>query len=338
MGCNAMPYCQDLLHDDGLAVAVIDALPLEICVLDTNGVITAVNRAWRDFAQANGARHLARPVGINYLEVCRQAAGLAVDEAPSFAEGLQAVLRGERALFEMDYPCHSPTVLRWFMARVTPLRRRPKATGQTGRCGPLIGAVVSHLNITDRKRTEMDNARLAATDALTGLPNRRFLDLFAQVELGQFRRFGNALAVLMIDLDTFKGVNDVYGHAAGDEVLRHVAAIGAASFRGCDLFARLGGDEFTCLMPRADLAAAGLAAERFRSALERSPFGFASHAVSVTASLGVTVASLADRDMDDILRRADTALYRAKIEGRNRVYAIAPEASGAAPPPGGQDP
>lgn len=325
VGCKEMPYHGNLLRDVGLAVAVIDALPLQICVLDERGIITAANRAWKDFADANGAHHLANPVGIDYLDVCRHAAGPAAEEAPAFAKGLQSVLRGERASFEIDYPCHSPAVLRWFTARVTPLRRRVAAAAPTEGPGPLIGAVVAHLNITDRKRAEMDNARLAATDALTGLPNRRFLDVFAQLELSRFRRFGNPLAVLMIDLDMFKAVNDAYGHAAGDEVLRHVAAVGGACFRGCDLFARLGGDEFTCLMPRLDIAEARLAAERFRTALEASPIRVASHAVTVTASVGVTEASRADHDMEDVLKRADAALYHAKTEGRNRVYALSPD-------------
>jgi len=326
-----MPYHGELLRDDDLAIAVIDALPLQICVLDTDGAITAVNRAWKEYAERDGAHQLVNPIGINYLDVCQHARGDASEEAMPFARGLQAVLAGEREEFEIDYPCHSPTALRWFLVRVTPLRQRLEVADQPDAHGPLVGAVVSHMNITDRKRIEADFARLAATDPLTGLANRRFLDIFAPVELSRFHRFGSSLAVLMIDLDRFKEINDAYGHAAGDEVLRHVAAVGQASFRSCDLFARLGGDEFTCVMPKADIAEAGIAAERFRSALAASPASFAGHAIPVTASIGVTVASPADRELENVLHRADAALYQVKTGGRNRVW-IAP-ADGTWPMP-----
>lgn len=331
-----MPYRGELLRNDDLAVAVIDALSLQICVLNRDGVILAVNRAWKDFAESNGGGHLGNPVGINYLGVCQNAGGPASEEVPAFAQGLRAVLRGESEQFEMDYPCHSPAELRWFMVRVTPLRRRSEPAGNANGGSPLIGAVIAHLNITDRKQIELEYARLAATDPLTGLANRRFFEVFAPMELSQFHRFGNPLAVAMIDIDRFKDINDTYGHAAGDEVLRHIAAVGLASFRSCDLFARLGGDEFTCLMPRANIADARRAAERFREALEASPVDIDGRIIPVTASIGVTVACPADHDMDDVLQRADAALYHVKTAGRNHVQTMVPD--GTSPMPVAEQP
>jgi diguanylate cyclase (GGDEF)-like protein len=90
---------------------------------------------------------------------------------------------------------------------------------------------VSHINITDRKLVEIDCASLAATDPLTGLPNRRFFDEFAKRDMDRFLRFGEPSSLLMVDLDHFKNINDMYGHAAGDEVLRRVASNGVRYWR-----------------------------------------------------------------------------------------------------------
>jgi diguanylate cyclase (GGDEF)-like protein len=204
--------------------------------------------------------------------------------------------------------------MRWFLARVSPLRRRSSSTDQAN-----IGAVVSHINITDRKLIEMDYARLAATDSLTGLPNRRFFDEFAKLDMNRFLRFGDPSSLLMIDLDHFKSINDTYGHAVGDEVLRSVASLGKLAFRSSDLFARWGGEEFVCLLSGADECGAVLAAEKLRLAVEQLSIVSGESAIPVTASIGISSFRRADLAIDDALLRADAALYRAKADGRNCV-------------------
>jgi diguanylate cyclase (GGDEF)-like protein len=300
--------------EDDIAVAVIDALTSQICVVDPDGVIFAVNRAWKQFTGDNTPGQIQDHIGVNYLNVCRHSTGPASEEAPDFVEGLRAVLCGEREFFQMEYPCHSPREMRWFLARVSPLRRRSSPIEHEN-----IGAVVSHMNITDRKLVEMDYARLAATDPLTGLPNRRFFDEFAKLDMDRFLRFGDPSSLLMVDLDHFKNINDTYGHAVGDEVLRRVAALGKLVFRSGDLFARWGGEEFVCLLPRTDEWGAMLAAEKLRSAVEQLSIVSGGRAIPVTASIGVSSVDSADRVMDNALLRADRALYRAKDSGRNRV-------------------
>jgi hypothetical protein len=164
----------------GFAGAVLDALTSHICVLDTSGTITVVNEAWRRFALENASAPAPPRTGIgtNYLEVCGSASGPASEEAAAFARGLRDVLEGRSELFQLEYPCHSPTEDRWFMGRVTPLK------------GDQRGAVVSHQNVTDRKLVEFELAKLAATDSLTGLPNRRFFLDIANREVDRVRRFG----------------------------------------------------------------------------------------------------------------------------------------------------
>jgi diguanylate cyclase (GGDEF)-like protein len=316
--------------DDSLAVAVIDALTSQICVVDSDGVIIAVNRAWKQFAASNPGRRAPQSIGVSYLDICRNAAGMAAEEAPAFASGLREVLRGDRDLFQIEYPCHSPGERRWFLARVSPLRRRSSAAGTDN-----FGAVVSHVNITDRKLVELDYARLAATDPLTGIPNRRFFDEFAKLEINRFLRFGGSSSLLMLDIDHFKSVNDRYGHAAGDEVLRRVASLGKTVFRGGDLFARLGGEEFVCLMPGTDEWGAVIAAQKLRGAIEQIQVPAGSATIRVTASIGLTALDAGDSAMDSVLVRADEALYLAKDDGRNcvRTRLMAPQAGTVLPPP-----
>lgn len=304
--------------DDGLAVAVIDALTSQICVVDPDGAILAVNEAWKQFAASNSDLRTDH-IGTNYLDVCRRSTGPASDEAPHFLHGMLRVLGGEQEFFQVEYPCHSPKELRWFLARVSRLNRR----FSSGKC-ERIGAVVSHLNITDRKLAELDLSRLAATDPLTDLPNRRFFNDFAKLDMERFLRFGEPSALLMIDLDHFKSINDTYGHVAGDEVLRRVASQGKAVFRSCDLFARIGGEEFVCLLPGTDDTGAIIAAEKFRSAIEQLSIFSDSHKIPVTASIGVSSIEDGDLTVESALKRADVALYRAKNDGRNRVRSLTP--------------
>lgn len=142
------------LAADDIAGAIIDALTSHICVLDPDGVIFAVNRAWKQFTADNSSGQVRDYIGANYLDVCRHSVGPASEEAADFVSGLRAVLRGEREFFQIEYPCHSPKEMRWFLARVSPLQRRSSSNGHGS------GVVVSHMNITDRKLVEMDYAKI----------------------------------------------------------------------------------------------------------------------------------------------------------------------------------
>jgi diguanylate cyclase (GGDEF)-like protein len=208
-------------------------------------------------------------------------------------------------LFELEYPCHSPTESRWFLGRVTPIGVEQG------------GAVVSHLNITARKLMEFELAKLASTDHLTGLPNRRYFLEAASRELERVRRFGGLASVVMIDLDHFKALNDTYGHAAGDEALRSVTR--ACRLRDTDVLARWGGEEFVALLPGTDEEGALIVAEKLRCAVSDEPIEVGSTNITVTASLGVAQVWSHDKAIDEALGRADRALYTAKKAGRNRV-------------------
>src|SRR3712207_2238292 len=121
----------------------LDSLSAHIAIIDESGTIVAVNKAWRRFAQASGVAEQNYAEGVNYLRVCDSAAGAYSEEAAPFAEGIRSILSGRREKFELEYPCHSPSERRWFIARVTPFAG-----------GGSSGAVVAHENITERKLAE----------------------------------------------------------------------------------------------------------------------------------------------------------------------------------------
>ena len=303
---------------ESLAVSVMDALTSHICVVDVSGKIIAVNRAWKEFSTCNAGGPNRAYLGTNYLDICQSSTGPASAEASEFSIGLREVLEGRSDLFQLEYPCHSPTELRWFLVRATPLvRDQHSGTGQR------MGAVVSHMNITDRKLVEMDYARLASIDPLTDLPNRRFFEQQAKIELERIRRFGGTMSVLMLDLDKFKLINDTYGHPVGDAVLKKVAARCGAFFRASDLFARIGGEEFVALLPGTDEESAALLAEKLRSMIENLRIKTDVGTLRVTTSIGVAAVFPKDRLINTALNHADKALYVAKNAGRNQVAQFA---------------
>jgi len=162
--------------------------------------------------------------------------------------------------------------------------------------------------------------RLAATDMLTGALNRRGFDEAARALIASVRRTGRSIALVVIDLDRFKAVNDRFGHPAGDRVLRAVCDCIGEGIGRRDLFARTGGEEFALIMTDVDLETARCAADVLRTQVAALDVELA-EPYQVTASFGVTLLRDDDRGLGDMFRRADAALYRAKAEGRDRVVA-----------------
>jgi two-component system cell cycle response regulator len=136
---------------------------------------------------------------------------------------------------------------------------------------------------------------------------------------------GKPLALMMLDIDFFKSINDKYGHDAGDDVLREFAVRVRKSIRGIDLACRYGGEEFVIVMPETEMHVAGLVAERLRRSIAGEPFSVnkGTRPIEVTISIGLSTLELNGEPVGDALKRADTALYRAKNDGRNRVVAAA---------------
>jgi diguanylate cyclase (GGDEF)-like protein len=292
------------MMSDGLARAVLDALPDATAVVDPDGTIVAVNRAWLMFAMDNAGQPESTGVGVNYFDLCARSAAAGCQDAERAADGLRTVLGGHTVHSEVDYPCPSPAVNRWFLLRITPLE------------GNVTGAVMSHVNITRRKMAEQTLAHEAAHDPLTGLANRGlFADrLIAALTGRRSQVTGTQVGVMFLDADGFKQINDTYGHDAGDEALLTIGHRLRSHVRPQDTVARLGGDEFAVTAPR--ISAAGLdgLSGRVRSALGQ-PHLIHGHLVPVPVSIGIHLAAPGESP-DAALREADRAMYAAKRRTR----------------------
>ena len=171
-----------------------------------------------------------------------------------------------------------------------------------------------------KDRADADNRYFAAHDALTGLANRRALILAVQRDMAHAVRMHEPYAVLMVDIDHFKAVNDGHGHLAGDRALCHVAGLLGARLRAQDMVGRYGGEEFLALLPGTALHDAVVLAETLRSAVAQSQCMHEGSPIAVTVSIGVCGARPQHADgWEPMIRCADRALYAAKTAGRNRV-------------------
>lgn len=195
----------------------------------------------------------------------------------------------------------------------------------------IVGGSLAFL-LMHKERSEEEKSRMATTDPLTGVFNRRTFIELAEQELARARRSGMPIALMMLDLDHFKEVNDTHGHLIGDEVLVAFTRLIRDCVRRGDLVVRYGGEEFCVLLPATTLGAANALAERIRAAMAASTL--TARPFRVTVSIGLTsYAGARDVSVADLLSRADEALYRAKEEGRDRVIALPLDEPGKAQRP-----
>ena len=170
----------------------------------------------------------------------------------------------------------------------------------------------------NRANTYSKVLQYATLDALTNLNNRRQFEVRLKQEIATTKRQKNPLCAMMIDIDFFKKVNDTYGHASGDAVLRTVASIIKEHLRESDIPSRYGGEEFAVLLPYTHIEEAKIVGERLRKAVEETPIPIDKKNINVTISMGLAEFSPQETG-EDLFKRADSALYEAKESGRNRV-------------------
>ena len=186
-------------------------------------------------------------------------------------------------------------------------------------------------DVSDRREATEALRRSVGCDHLTGLANRRALFEACELELQRWRRVPRPVSMVLIDADHFKRINDEYGHAAGDEVLRHLAAGLTATFRSMDIVARLGGEEFVVLLPGCTEDAAAAVAQRLCRSLAEQTVSFNGMSLRYTVSVGVATMDATVTDVEAFIERADLAMYRAKAAGRNRVERWQPGLLATAP-------
>ncbi len=174
-------------------------------------------------------------------------------------------------------------------------------------------------DISDHRESMESLLRQATSDQLTGVANRRAFHEAADMELARYQRKPRDIALLLVDIDHFKQVNDTYGHPVGDQVIRNLAEVMLRSVRSIDVVARLGGEEFAVLLPSTDVAMGRQIAERIRANVSKQAVRAGQHAISYRVSIGVATVVAGILTPDDLIAAADQALYEAKRHGRDRV-------------------
>lgn len=282
---------------------IVDDLQYGVVVLDKERRAQFVNRAFRRFWRVPDELADSRQTFVKLMYHGRgiKAYAVSADKLGEYiAKQLELIRAGD----------DRPLSIRLTNGEVVLFRCKALPNG---------GRLLTYGNISELADEAEALERLACIDGLTGLNNRRHFLTLAESEWSRFERYARPLALLMIDIDFFKSVNDTYGHDVGDAVLKVVAEFLHRSKRSSDIAGRLGGEEFAMLLPEATLDRAVTAAERYRTLINGRPIIALGRQISVTVSIGVGVAGTGMSGFDDLLKRADVALYDAKNSGRNRV-------------------
>ncbi|QPK64571.1 CHASE domain-containing protein [Methylomonas sp. LL1] len=278
-----------------------DSAPVMIWMADVDQSAIWFNKHWLDFT----GRTLTEETGHGWL--------VSVDPA-------QLELVGK--LLNWHFQLHKPFSVEFRLRRFDGEYRWIINTGvpRFDENTNFVGFIGSCIDITQHKRMEEELWELATTDGLTGFFNRRHFLVRLQEEFNRMQRNAELeSAVLMLDLDYFKRINDTHGHAAGDAVLKHFADIIRRQQRKIDVVGRLGGEEFAIILPDTDLSEARVFAERLRKTLADSPLRHQNIFLEVTVSIGIALLTAGSKNPDSVLSEADRALYSAKEGGRNRV-------------------
>ncbi|MEN3111586.1 diguanylate cyclase [Uliginosibacterium paludis] len=278
---------------------LIDLIPDPVYVKKSGGLYVLINKAFLDYHQREREEVLAGPNSLRYARAEVRQLSLEEDEI---------VLAGGDINKE-EHTTRQATGEEIF--RIVTKHRSTYFDGE-----PVVVGI-DH-QITRWRIAERELQRLAREDALTGLANRRHFMQEAERALLLATRYDESLSLIMFDLDHFKLINDQWGHNAGDEVLRETVARCLVCLRATDLLARWGGEEFIILLPHTHLAEACQVAERLREALEHAPINSSRGRIRATLSAGVAQWE-PEMSIDQFVSTADTALYAAKQNGRNRV-------------------
>jgi len=288
-------------------LALLDALDHAVAVTDGQLRIVWVNRAFTDVTGFTFADALGRQP-VETVMVDAQDATFYDELRSCVRRG--SVWRGDLINRRCDGHLYNEEVV------ISPVR----ATGAQD----ISGFMVVKQDISQRKLLEAQLRQLSITDPLTGVENRRSFMMQLERLHARYGRHGHAVSLLMLDLDCFKQINDRYGHAVGDDVLRHFSQLMVERLRRTDYFARLGGEEFAALLPDTEWRGAQAIADILRQCVAALPVPTSMGLVPVTVSVGVAQLGPDDLEPSQLLVRADAALYQAKAQGRNRVVLAEP--------------
>jgi len=302
-GQDRSPENADLAGQVGALRAIVDDLDYGIVVLDHEHRVQFINRAFRRFWRLPDELADSRQSFVRLMYHGRGIAAYAVSHdrlGDYVAKQMDLIRTGD------DRPLN----IALCDGEVIQFRCKPLPDG---------GRLLTYGNVSELARQAEALERLASVDGMTGLNNRRHFLVLAESEWSRFRRYGRPLALLMIDVDLFKSINDKYGHDVGDEVIKSVADNLQKNKRGSDFAGRLGGEEFALILPEATPDSALAAAERLRQLVAERAVAVARQHLAITVSIGVSICRPGMSGFDELLKEADVALYEAKRSGRNRV-------------------
>lgn len=283
--------------------AALDQAEYGVVLLGDDLRATFINRAFRSMAGMTNELADSRPTFAQILEHGKNTNAFAVPPAD-----LGAYI--ERRIERVRAGDNRPIELRWSRGRVVRYQITPLRGGSR---------MLTYTDITDLAQAADQLEKLATTDSLTGLFNRRQFVTMAERELSRFRRYGRPLSMLLLDIDTFKAINDRFGHDVGDQMIVHVGNLCEENKRSSDIVARVGGEEFAILLPETELESARAVAERVRKLVAERPLVAGSVTVPVTVSVGIAELDPAMNGVSDLMKLADRMLYEAKHAGRNRI-------------------
>ncbi len=285
--------------------SILDSMPAQTVVMDMTGMMLGVNDAWRKFWWFDRSQPEPNWLAMNYFAVVGENSDPDDPAVIEANEGIVSVIQGRSNEFSMDYPCSAHDEQYWFHIHILPM---PSVNG----------IVITHIDITDRKRAEADLLHQATHDALTDLPNRTLLADHLQQALTFDRRMERHTHIAVLDIDNFKDINDAFGHAYGDLMLTRISQRLASCLGDEDFLARTGGDEFALVFanrgPRWDVDAA---LKRIRDVVG-APLSLKVTSVRPSMSIGLVVSPVHEGDTESILRDADTAMYESKRAGKDR--------------------
>jgi diguanylate cyclase (GGDEF)-like protein len=284
--------------------AALDKVDHGVLLLDENLRVDFMNDAFRNIWALEAGETNER---TTFAELVRRA-GHKIDAVYPFDIGAADYTACRVALVREGR--EDPVDLRLSSGRTVRVQCKRMASG---------GRLVTYTDVTDLVHQSEAFERLATTDDLTGVCNRRHFIALGERAFAASRAERTPLALLILDIDLFKSINDRFGHDVGDTVIRHVASVCRELKREGDVLARIGGEEFTLLLPGTDIEEAEALAGLINLRLVSHPVTVNDHKLGVTASIGVATAGTTTGALGDLMRRADQALYAAKRAGRNRV-------------------
>lgn len=291
---------------------IFENINLGLMILDRDLTVTAWNR-WMELHSSISLKEISgRSILEFYPHLAQSKYSLFFKSVLSFGNYAFFSQKLHKYLIPMTNPHHSARQLPFMQQNCTagPIRDEQ---------GTIVSIYITVQDVTEYVVYERKLIEMGRLDPLTRLFNRSHLEQCLIEDMKRCQRFGTALSVIMVDIDSFKSINDTFGHLCGDRVIRQISSLLKETVRQIDIVGRYGGEEFCCILPETNAESACVLAERLREAVEQAELGFEAESLRLTISLGIAEYGAACDTLETLIKAADDALYMSKRSGRNMV-------------------